>query len=45
MAVVMVVSVLSNISLTWAVLSSVGLSGVSEALVPWIWTVRLLRYT
>src|SRR6266705_6909673 len=40
-----VVSILSNISLTWAVSSSVGLSGVSEALVLWKWTVLLLRYT
>jgi len=45
MATVMVISVLSNNSSTWAVSSSTGLSGISEVLVPWIWTVRLLRYT
>jgi len=43
-AKVMVVSALSNNCSTWVVLSSVGLSGVSEALVPWMWTVLLLRY-
>jgi len=44
MAEVTVVSALSNNCSTQAVLSSVGLSGVSEALVPWRWTVLLLRY-
>jgi len=38
-----IVSVLSSISLTRAVSSSTGLSGVSKVLVPWKWTVRLLR--
>ena len=38
-----IVSVLSSISSTRAVSSSAGLSGVSVALVPWKWTVRLLR--
>jgi len=38
-------SVLSNISSTWAVSLSAGLSGVSEALDPWKWTAWLLRYT
>src|SRR6266581_4544536 len=44
MAVETVVSVLSNISWTLAVSSSES-AGVSEALVPWRWTVLLLRYT
>src|SRR6266581_5664470 len=44
MAVETVVSVLSNISWTWAVSSSSELAGVSDALVPWKWTVLLLRY-
>jgi len=43
-AVAMVVSVLSNISWTRAVSSSARLSRVSEVLVLWKWTVRLLRY-
>jgi len=43
-AEVTVVSACSNNCSTWAMSSSVGLSGVSEALVPWIWTVLLLRY-
>ena len=42
-AEVTVVSACSNNCSTLAVSSSVGLSGVSEALVPWIWTVLLLR--
>ena len=40
-----VIFILSNISSTWVVLLSVGDSGVSKALVLWIWTVQLLRYT
>src|SRR6266581_978432 len=44
MAVETVVSVLSNISWTRAVSSSSESAGVSEALVPWKWTVLLLRY-
>jgi len=43
-AKVTVVSARSNNCSTWVVLSSVGLSGVSETLVLWIWTVLLLRY-
>ena len=45
MAVERVVSVLSNISWTRAVSSSSESAGVSEVLVPWKWTVLLLRYT
>jgi len=41
---VMVVLAHSSSCSTQAVLSSVGLSGLSEALVLWIWTVPLLRY-
>ena len=44
-AEVTVVLALSNNCLTLAVSSSAGLSGVSEVLLPWIWTVLLLRYT
>ena len=43
-AEVTVVSALSNNCSTRAVSSSVGLSGVSEVLELWIWTVLLLRY-
>src|SRR6266581_2357209 len=45
MAVETVVSVLSNISWTRAVSSSSESAGVSEVLVPWKWTVLLLRYS
>jgi len=44
-AELMIVSVLFKISSMQAVLSSTGLLGVSDTLVPWKWTVRLLRYT
>ena len=42
---VTVASVCCNISSTRAVLSSAGLSGVCDLLVPWKWIVLLLRYT